>query len=133
MSRAESIAAFVTAHPRHGHARLGSTRPPVRCDRAATRCGLPARGSTIPSVEFAPSFVAPIGAAPSGSSLLAVLAGYVLPGSGGAPASTIILLIVLGTILGVTYGAFPQMTERLAAGRLLGASAGHALAVRRPG
>ena len=41
--------------------------------------------------------------------------------------------IVLGTILGVTYGAFPQMTERLAAGRLLGASAGHALAVRRPG
>ena len=86
-----------------------------------------------PSVEIAPSFVAPIGAAPSGSSLLAVLAGYVLPGSGGAPASTIVLLIVLGLILGVTYGAFPQMTERLAAGRLLGASAGHGLAVRRPG
>ncbi len=85
------------------------------------------------SVQFAPSFQAPIGAAPSGSSLLAVLAGYVLPGSGGAPASTIVLLIVLGLILGVTYGAFPQMTERLAAGRLLGASAGHGLAVRRPG
>jgi hypothetical protein len=86
-----------------------------------------------PSVEIAPTFVAPIGAAPSGSSLLAVLAGYVLPGGGGAPASTIVLLIVLGLILGVTYGAFPQMTERLAAGRLLGASAGHGLAVRRPG
>lgn len=79
------------------------------------------------------SIQAPIGAAPSGSSLLAVLAGYVLPGGGGAPASTIVLLIVLGLILGVTYGAFPQMTERLAAGRLLGASAGHGLAVRRPG
>jgi hypothetical protein len=86
-----------------------------------------------PSVDIAPTFVAPIGAAPSGSSLLAVLAGYVLPGGGGAPASTIVLLIVLGLILGVTYGAFPQMTERLAAGRLLGASAGHGLAVRRPG
>ncbi len=75
----------------------------------------------------------PVGAAPTGSSLLAVLAGYVLPGSGGAPASTIVLFIVLGLILGLTYGAFPQMTERLALGNLMGASRGHGLAVRRPG
>jgi hypothetical protein len=131
--RGETIPDFVTTI-------LSAAETTPRFDAAAASVGPGAdpRDDFLPtgdetSVEFAASFVAPIGAAPSGSSLLAVLAGYVLPGSGGAPASTIVLLIVLGLILGVTYGAFPQMTERLAAGRLLGASAGHGLAVRRPG
>ena len=80
-----------------------------------------------------PTFVAPIGPAPAGSSLLAVLAGYVLPGSSGPPASTLVMLIVIGLILGVGYAARPQLTEALASQRLLGASSGHGMAVRRPG
>ena len=80
-----------------------------------------------------PELVAPIGSAPSGSSLLAVLAGYVLPGSSGPPASTLVMLIVIGLILGVGYAARPQLTEALASQRLLGASSGHGMAVRRPG
>ena len=71
--------------------------------------------------------------APAGSSLLAVLAGYVLPGGGGAPASTLVLFIVLGLILGIGYAARPQISERVALGRLLGAATGHGLAVCRPG
>ena len=81
----------------------------------------------------APRLVAPPGAAPAGSSLLSVLAGYVLPGVSGPPASTLVLFIVVGLILGVSYAACPQLSERLAPGNLLGASTGHRLAVRRPG
>ena len=62
-----------------------------------------------------------------------MLAGYVLPGGSGAPPSTLVLFIVLGLILGVTYAACSQLTERLSLGGLLGASTGHRLAVRRPG
>ena len=62
-----------------------------------------------------------------------MLAGYVLPGSSGPPASTLVLLIVIGLILGVGYAARPQLTEAVASADLLGASSGHGLAVRRPG
>jgi hypothetical protein len=80
-----------------------------------------------------PQLIAPVGSAPSGSSLLAVLAGYVLPGSSGPPASTLVMLIVIGLILGVGYAARPELTEALASVNLLGASSGHGMAVRRPG
>ena len=86
-----------------------------------------------PSFGFAAEMVVPVGPAPAGSSLLAVLAGYVLPGSSGPPASTLVMLIVIGLILGVGYAARPQLTEALASQRLLGASSGHGMAVRRPG
>ena len=86
-----------------------------------------------PSFGFAAEMVIPVGPAPAGSSLLAVLAGYVLPGSSGPPASTLVMLIVIGLILGVGYAARPQLTEALASQRLLGASSGHGMAVRRPG
>ena len=90
-----------------------------------------AEGATVDLT--APQLVAPVGAAPAGSSLLAVLAGYVLPGSSGPPASTLVLLIVIGLILGVGYAARPQLSEAVASLTLLGASSGHAMAVRRPG
>jgi len=91
-------------------------------------------GSEATVVDLgAPRLVAPPGAAPAGSSLLSVLAGYVLPGVSGPPASTLVLFIVVGLILGVSYAACPQLSERLAPGNLLGASTGHRLAVRRPG
>lgn len=86
-----------------------------------------------PSFGFAAEMVVPVGPAPAGSSLLAVLAGYVLPGSSGPPASTLVMLIVIGLILGVGYAARPQLTEALASQRLLGSSSGHGMAVRRPG
>ena len=76
--------------------------------------------------------VAPAGSPAAGSSLLAVLASYVLPG-GGAPSSTLVLFIVLGLVLGVSYAACPTLSERLASSGLLGASVGHRLAVCRPG
>ncbi len=90
-----------------------------------------AEGATVDLT--APQLVAPVGAAPAGSSLLAVLAGYVLPGTSGPPASTLVLLIVIGLILGVGYAARPQLSEAVASINLLGASSGHGMAVRRPG
>jgi hypothetical protein len=87
-----------------------------------------------PTVDLGgPRIVAPLGGLPaSGSSLLAVLAGYVLPG-GGAPPSTLVLFIVVGLILGIGLAGAPRGYERLALGRLVGASEGHSLAVPRPG
>lgn len=55
-----------------------------------------------------------------------------LPG-GGAPASTLVLFIVVGLILGIGLAGAPRGFERLALSRLLGASDGHSLAVPRPG
>ncbi len=86
-------------------------------------------GSTI----FDAQLVAPTDTAPAGSSLLAILAGYALPGGGGAPASTLVLFIVVGLIVGLGYAACAQGTERIALGRLLGAASGHRPAVCRPG
>ena len=45
---------------------------------------------------FAETVGAPIGAVASGSSLLAVLAGYVLPGVAGPPATSIIMFMLVG-------------------------------------
>ncbi len=134
--RGETIPDFVTTILAQGDVARAEISAVAAASAAATaaniRFGDDDSGDGA-GAAFAPRFVAPIGTAPTGSSLLAVLAGYVLPGSGGAPASTIVLFIVLGLILGLTYGAFPQMTERLALGNLMGASRGHGLAVRRPG
>jgi len=77
--------------------------------------------------------VAPAGSPQSGSSLLAVLAGYVLPGSGAPPASTIMMLVLLGLVMAAIYAPRPQGSERLYLSGLLGPRAGHGMAVRRPG
>ncbi len=87
---------------------------------------------TTPTLIEATS-AAPLNVAPSGSSLLAVLASYALPGGSGPPASTLVLFIVIGLILLVAAAPRPGLSERVVASGLLGASSGHRLAVRRPG
>ena len=77
--------------------------------------------------------VAPQVAAPAGSSLLAVLASYILPGSGPVPPATFMMLVLLGLILAVAYAPRPSGSERIWLSGLLGPSLGHGTAVRRPG
>ncbi len=103
--------------------------------------GLPSETVAGPAVSVEPPTVslieatsaASLNVAPSGSSLLAVLASYALPGGSGAPASTLVLFIVIGLILLVAAAPRPGLSERVVASGLLGASSGHRLAVRRPG
>ena len=69
-------------------------------------------GEESHSTLFSESVAAPIGAVGSGSSLLAVLAGYVLPGVGGPPASTLIMFILVGLIVAIARAPRPQLSER---------------------
>jgi hypothetical protein len=69
-----------------------------------------------------------------GSSLLAVLAGYVLPGGGTMPGSTLFLFLMqLGLLALVAVAPRNRGFERVVALGLLRARAGHEMAVRRPG
>jgi len=85
-----------------------------------------------PAQIAAPQLVSPAGPAPA-QSLLAVLASYILPGTGPVPAGTIFLLVMLGVIL-LAAGA-PRLggSERIWLSGLVGPGSGHGLAVRRPG
>jgi hypothetical protein len=87
------------------------------------------------SHPFAPRLSAPAGPAPAGSSLLAVLASYVLPGGGPVPASTTLLLLIqLAVILAaLASGPRPWRTEALVAHGLVAARPGCSLALSRPG
>jgi peptidoglycan/LPS O-acetylase OafA/YrhL len=76
--------------------------------------------------------VSPVGPAPA-QSLLAVLASYILPGSGPLPAGTIVLLVMLGVMLVAACAPRPGGSERIWLSGLLGPGRGHGLAVRRPG
>ena len=69
-----------------------------------------------PPPDFGPTLVATPGSAPAGSSLLAVLAGYILPGSGPAPAATMMMLVLLGLIMAAIYAPRPQGSEKLLPG-----------------
>jgi hypothetical protein len=82
---------------------------------------------------FAVHLEAPGGAAPAGSSLLAVLASYVLPGGGSLPPTTLFLFLSLAVILAVALAPRPGAGERLVLLGLLRSLSGHQLAVRRPG
>ena len=74
------------------------------------------------------------GPAPVGSSLLAVLASYVLPGGGSLPIqSTLFLFVQLAVILAFALAPRPGSGERLVLWGLLRSQPGHRLAVRRPG
>lgn len=77
--------------------------------------------------------LAPQNAAPAGSSLLAVLASYILPGSGPAPPSTLMMLVLLGLVLAAVFAPRLAGSERIWLSGLLAPSLGHGLAVRRPG
>ena len=94
---------------------------------------MPLAGQVTDPSLFAQTAVAAVGGIQSGSSLLAVLAGYVLPGVAGPPATSIIMFILVGLIVGIARAPRPQLSERLHLGGLLGARSGHGLAVCRPG
>jgi hypothetical protein len=111
------------------HARTVAVPPPT-LDPAK---GQPLAGRVTDPSLFAQSAVAAVGGIRSGSSLLAVLAGYVLPGVAGPPATSIIMFILVGLIVGLARAPRPQLSERLHLGGLLGARSGHGLAVCRPG
>ena len=95
--------------------------------------GMPLAGRIAEPTLFAETAVAAVGGIRSGSSLLSVLAGYVLPGVGGPPATTIVLFMLVGLIVGLARAPRPQLSERLHLGGLVGARPGHGLAVCRPG
>ena len=99
----------------------------------AIPAGLGTLGDQGASALFSEAVEAPIGTISSGSSLLAVLAGYVLPGVGGPPASTLIMFVLVGLIVAIARAPRPQLSERAFAGALLGAASGHGLGVQRPG
>jgi hypothetical protein len=86
-----------------------------------------------PAPHFTVQVTSPEGSVPQGSSLLEVLAGYVLPGSSGPPATSILFLVLLGTLLAAIVAPRPRASERIALLGLLGPRSGHGLAVRRPG
>jgi hypothetical protein len=111
--------------------------------RAAGEVGVVAAGPGRPVSEAfgapagdegfpAPQLASPTGPAPS-QSILAVLAAYILPGSGPVPASTIVLLVMLGVILAAVRAPAPGGSQRIWLSCLLGPRVGHGLAVRRPG
>jgi len=104
---------------------------PSRPEAGADLAGL----SPAEDTPFAPRLAAPSGPAPAGSSLLAVLASYVLPGGGPVPASTTLLLLIqLAVILAaLVAGPRPWRTDALVPTALLSARAGCKLAVSRPG
>ena len=108
-------------------------RAPAPVAPTAIPAGLGTLGDQGASALFSEAVEAPIGTISSGSSLLAVLAGYVLPGVGGPPASTLIMFVLVGLIVAIARAPRPQLSERAFAGALLGAASGHGLGVQRPG
>jgi hypothetical protein len=78
------------------------------------------------------TIAAPGGPVPAGSSLLAVLASYVLPGS-GLPTSALLLLVQLAVILAAFYGPRSGLSERIHALGRLGPEPGYRTVLARPG
>jgi len=111
------------------------TMAPATPDPAATAVpsSMDISASVDPEAFGGVQAVAPQGSVSNGASLLEVLAGFVMPGSTGPPASSIVFLILLGTLLLAAYAPRPQMSERLHLLGLMGPRSGHAMAVRRPG
>ena len=107
-----------------------SAAPPT--PRAGGRAGFSLATDT--SSPFQVHLEAQGGPAPVGSSLLAVLASYVLPGGGSLPIqSTLFLFVQLAVILAFALRPAPGLRG---APRPVGPAAppaGHRLAVRRPG
>jgi hypothetical protein len=117
---------------------LISLDPSRRVDRSGpaavvAAAGVPAAFDAEVTAEIqAPRLVSPSGPAPA-QSLLAVLASYILPGSGPVPAGTLFVLLMLGVLLWAAFGPRPAGSERVWLSGLLGPRSGHGLAVRRPG
>jgi hypothetical protein len=116
---------------------------PISLERSAPSVAAPTRRAEGPAdFGLAAETTSPFdvhleaqgGPAPAGSSLLAVLASYVLPGGGSLPVqSTLFLFVQLAVILAFALAPRPGSGERLVLWGLLRPQAGHRLAVRRPG
>ncbi|HSJ72836.1 MAG TPA: hypothetical protein VK904_00850 [Miltoncostaeaceae bacterium] len=78
------------------------------------------------------TLAAPGGPAPRGSSLLAVLAGYIIPG-GGLPTTTLLLFVQLAVILAAFYAPRSGIGERIHAPGRLGPRLGYRTVLARPG
>jgi hypothetical protein len=131
---AKHPAARVAPAPAFEHFTLDPSGPAVQPITAPARTDPESFGREAqPPDNLTVELVAPQVAAPAGSSLLAVLASYILPGSGPVPPATFVMLVLLGLILAVAYAPRPTGSERIWLSGLLGPSIGHGLAVRRPG
>ena len=107
-----------------------ATAPPTRSD-AAGGPGVD-RGDRSGDNPFA-EFAAPGGPVPAGSSLLAVLASYVIPGGGSLPGTAMFFLVQLAVILVAFAAPRAGLGERaLALGRL-GPRSGYRTVLARPG
>lgn len=73
------------------------------------------------------------GPAPAGSSLLAVLASYVIPGAGTLPVSSLMLFVQLAVILAAIYAPRAGIGERVLALGRLGPRHGYRTVLARPG
>ncbi len=109
----------------------GPIAQPITATREAAP--VPFTHETQPPDNMTVELAAPQSTATGGSSLLAVLASYILPGSGPVPPSTMVMLVLLGLILAAAYAPRPSGSERIWLSGLLGPRTGHGLAVRRPG
>lgn len=78
------------------------------------------------------TLAAPGGPAPAGSSLLAVLASYVIPG-GGLPITTLFIFVQLAVILAAFYAPRSGIGERIHALGRLGPRHGYRTVLARPG
>jgi hypothetical protein len=82
---------------------------------------------------FAQTWDAVGGPAPAGSSLLAVLASYVIPGGGALPTTTLLLFVQLAVILAAFYAPRSGIGERIHALGRLGPRLGYRTVLARPG
>ena len=112
---------------------------PTLFDRAAPAPG-PASRAPLASEDGArpsgPNPFAELAAAmpmPSGSSVLAVLAAYVMPGGGTLPASTLLLLVQLAVMLAALLAFRPELRERVLALGRAALPPGHHRVLPRPG
>jgi hypothetical protein len=114
---------------------LGDIGPPVRESLAVGRDpgpGPAGRHDTDEAGNPFASLAAQGGPAPAGSSLLAVLASYVIPGS-GLPSTTLLLFVQLAVILAAFYAPRSGIGERLVALGRLGPRHGYRTVLARPG
>jgi hypothetical protein len=94
----------------------------------------------MPGAATAPSGTNPFdtiaatgGPLPAGSSLLAVLASYVIPGAGAPPATMLLLFVQLAVILAAFFAPRLGLGERALALARVGPRSGYRTVLTRPG
>ncbi len=125
---------FHLATPLRPDLRDPSARPPAAtASLPHPPTGADATTATKDDV-FGARVEAPMSAVAGGSSLLAVLASYALPGSGPVPMSlALVMFAQLAIMLGMMRAPRVHLSERLVIVGLLAGDAGHRRAVQRPG